>query len=76
VEVFLAIWFLGMCMFLAVGMAHGTEGLPVLGALVLGYGVYFLGRWLARGEDEFLLQFLREALEAEDLPGVQSQRPA
>ncbi len=77
---FMAIWILGVASIGSLialsstnGLLQGEEGfvsgllgilIPV-GLLVFGVGLFWGGRVLARGEEERLLQFLDETIEAE-----------
>jgi hypothetical protein len=42
--------------------------LGLLGLWAFARGIIFVGRSFAEGEDEFLMQFLRETLDVEGLP--------
>jgi hypothetical protein len=72
---FLAVWFggvilIGSALMVAAVAGRLTRGSPLLGVaippllLAFGFGVFRLGRWLARGEERFLVAFLAETIGA------------
>jgi hypothetical protein len=74
---------LGSCvvftLFMIAGRRSSTEAFSLppivfmcLGFLTFGYAMLVISRSLARDEGPFLLQFLRETLEAEELPDNRS----
>jgi hypothetical protein len=76
VLVFGLVWLMVFVPFVAAEFAGGvpnlaatgfTEGLIPLAMLLAGAGIFVVGRLLARGEDAFLMQFLMQELEAEEL---------
>jgi len=71
VILFLFVWFGGVIMIggafvptLYSGAPFALERLILPGMLLFGVGLVTFGRWLAKGEDEFLVSFLEDAVDA------------
>jgi hypothetical protein len=81
---FMALWFAMLLAFTAAGImmgAHGSaRGFPLVGIIgpaimaVFGVGLVFFGRFFARNEQRFLLDFLAQTIEAR--PTATRQEPA
>ncbi|HXC54807.1 MAG TPA: hypothetical protein VNU97_05905 [Rhizomicrobium sp.] len=65
-QVFMAIWFLGaISSVMALTSNAPSDAFFSLGFVGFGIGVVAFCRWLARGERDFLIGFLRDTLDAE-----------
>jgi hypothetical protein len=78
------VWLLLVLWFLAAGFAEGmlelaatgfTPSLLPLGMLLVGVATFAIGRLLARGEDAFLLRFLMQELEADEVVQANTLSP-